>query len=109
MSLAFLGACETAKGDSTTPDEALHLAASLLFAGFRGVIATLWAMNDLDGPRVADTFYECLLKNCDPNSTPPVWPDLNKAAEALHFAILELRKEPGMKFARWVPFVHYGL
>jgi CHAT domain-containing protein len=39
MSLAFLSACETAKGDKTTPDEALHLAAS---AGFRGVVATMW-------------------------------------------------------------------
>jgi CHAT domain-containing protein len=42
MSLAFLSACETAKGDGKTPDEAMHLAASLLFAGFRGVVATMW-------------------------------------------------------------------
>jgi CHAT domain-containing protein len=42
MSLAFLSACETAKGDEKTPDEAMHLAASLLFAGFRGVVATIW-------------------------------------------------------------------
>lgn len=42
MSLAFLGACETAKGDSRTPDEAMHLAATLLFAGFHGVVATMW-------------------------------------------------------------------
>lgn len=42
MSLAFLSACETAKGDGSTPDEAMHLAATLLFAGFRGVVATMW-------------------------------------------------------------------
>lgn len=42
MSLAFLGACETAKGDRTVPDEAMHLAATLLFTGFRGVVATMW-------------------------------------------------------------------
>jgi CHAT domain-containing protein len=42
MSLAFLSACETAKGDDSTPDEAMHLAATLLFAGFRGVVATMW-------------------------------------------------------------------
>jgi CHAT domain-containing protein len=42
MSLAFLSACETAKGDGKTPDEAMHLAATLLFAGFRGVVATMW-------------------------------------------------------------------
>lgn len=42
LSLAFLSACETAKGDKTVPDEAMHLAATLLFAGFRGVVATMW-------------------------------------------------------------------
>jgi CHAT domain-containing protein len=42
MTLAFLSACETAKGDGSTPDEAMHLAATLLFAGFRGVVATMW-------------------------------------------------------------------
>jgi CHAT domain-containing protein len=42
MSLAFLSACETAKGDQSIPDEAMHLAATLLFAGFRGVVATMW-------------------------------------------------------------------
>jgi CHAT domain-containing protein len=42
MKLAFLSACETAKGDANTPDEAMHLAASLLFAGFGGVVATMW-------------------------------------------------------------------
>jgi CHAT domain-containing protein len=41
-SLAFLNACETARGDDVMPDEAIHLAASLLFAGFRGVVATMW-------------------------------------------------------------------
>ncbi|KAJ7246075.1 tetratricopeptide repeat-containing protein [Mycena rebaudengoi] len=109
MSLAFLSACETAKGDDSTPDEAMHLAATLLFAGFRGVVATMWTMNDEDGPKITDTFYENLFKDCDPNSTPPVVPDLTKSAEALHLAVSQLRKQPGMTFNRWVPFVHYGL
>jgi CHAT domain-containing protein len=42
MSLAFLSACETAKGDKIIPDEAMHLAATLMFAGFRSVVATMW-------------------------------------------------------------------
>jgi len=109
MSLAFLSACETAKGDKTLPDEAMHLAATLLFAGFHGVVATMWTMNDFDGPRIADTFYEHLFKNCDPNSNPPVHPDLTQAARALHFAVAKLREEPDIPFRRWVPFVHYGL
>ncbi|KAJ7203312.1 CHAT domain-containing protein [Mycena pura] len=109
MSLAFLSACQTAVGDKSIPDEAMHLAATLLFAGFRGVVGTMGNMQDLDGPKVADTFYEYLFKDFDPNTVPPQTLDLTKAAEALHFAVLKLRKEPGMTFCRWVPFVHYGL
>jgi CHAT domain-containing protein len=41
-SLAFLCACETAMGDKDLPDEAMHLGATLLFAGFRGTVATMW-------------------------------------------------------------------
>ncbi|KAJ7459431.1 CHAT domain-containing protein [Mycena galericulata] len=109
MSLAFLSACETAKGDKATPDEVMHLAASLMFAGFHSVVATMWTMQDFDGPKVADGFYEHLFKECAPNSTPPVLPDLKKSAEALHLAVDKLRREPGMSMSRWVPFVHYGL
>ncbi|KAG1739402.1 CHAT domain-containing protein [Suillus paluster] len=39
---AFLSACETAVGDSTTPDEVIHLAAGLQFVGVKSVIGTLW-------------------------------------------------------------------
>jgi len=46
-SLAFLNACETAMGTGSLPDEAIHLAASLLFGGFRGVVATMWCVFSL--------------------------------------------------------------
>jgi CHAT domain-containing protein len=39
---AFLSACETAKGDRTHVDEAIHLAATMLFVGFKSVAATMW-------------------------------------------------------------------
>ncbi|KAJ7456088.1 CHAT domain-containing protein [Mycena latifolia] len=109
MRLAFLSACETARGDETLPDEAMHLAATMLFAGFRGVVATMWRMADLDGPKIADTFYEQLFKGCDATADPPIPPDLLKAAEALHIAVKKLRADPNVSFSRWVPFVHYGL
>ena len=41
-SLAYLSACHTAMGDENVPDEAIHIASSLLFVGFRGVVATMW-------------------------------------------------------------------
>jgi CHAT domain-containing protein len=39
---AFLSACETAKGDARQPDQTIHLAATMLFVGFRSVVATMW-------------------------------------------------------------------
>jgi CHAT domain-containing protein len=39
---AFLSACETAKGDKKHPDQTVHLAAAMLFVGFRSVVATMW-------------------------------------------------------------------
>jgi CHAT domain-containing protein len=41
-SLAFLSACQTAQGKRDQPDEGVHLAASMLFCGFKSVIATMW-------------------------------------------------------------------
>jgi CHAT domain-containing protein len=40
--MAYLSACETAKGHLDQPDQAVHLAASMLYCGFRSVIATMW-------------------------------------------------------------------
>jgi CHAT domain-containing protein len=40
--LAFLSACETARGDKKQPDQGMHLAAAMLFSGFKSVIATMW-------------------------------------------------------------------
>jgi CHAT domain-containing protein len=42
--LAYLSACQTAKGDQNAPDQAVHIAASMLFCGFRSVIGTLWCV-----------------------------------------------------------------
>ncbi|KAJ6487303.1 CHAT domain-containing protein, partial [Mycena vulgaris] len=107
MGLAFLSACETSMGDKNLPDEAIHLAGTLLFAGFRSVVATMWTMHDPDGPEVAEAFYGHLFRNAEAKSNPPVFPNLGESAEALHLAVKKLRTHVG--FARWVPFVHYGL
>jgi CHAT domain-containing protein len=40
--LAFLSACQTAQGSEKQPDQAVHLAASMLFCGFRSVVGTMW-------------------------------------------------------------------
>jgi CHAT domain-containing protein len=39
--VAFLSACETAQGDKNHPDQVIHLAAAMLFTGFKSVVATM--------------------------------------------------------------------
>ena len=98
---AFLSACQTASGAETLPDEVVHLAASMLFMGYRSVIATMWSIRDKDAPMVADEVYRHLLSVEQPDST--------QAAKALHHAVARLRREsPEISFLSWVPFVHIG-
>lgn len=40
--LAYLSACETASTDKYQPDEVMNMAATILFIGFKSVIATMW-------------------------------------------------------------------
>ncbi|KAJ7209202.1 CHAT domain-containing protein [Mycena pura] len=93
MGLAFLSACQTAMGQKKLPDESIHIAATLLFAGFRSVVATMWTMQDADGPDIAEVFYEHLFRNVDPAANPPLFPDLNESAKALHLAVKKLHCE----------------
>ena len=100
--LAFLSACETAKGDSELPEEAIHLAAGMMMAGYESVVATMWAIVDEDGPIVAEKFYKYLIEEADG--------DGHRAAYALHDAVTHLRDVIGEReFARWVPFIHLGI
>ncbi|KDQ58370.1 hypothetical protein JAAARDRAFT_665956 [Jaapia argillacea MUCL 33604] len=106
-SLVFLSACQTAVGDQSLPDESIHLAATMLFAGFRGAVGTLWSISDEDGPEVADTFYSQLFSSEQPTGASQLIPDTAEAARALHVAVGKLRAE-GRSFTRWVPFIHLG-
>ncbi|KAG8711760.1 hypothetical protein FRC11_001919, partial [Ceratobasidium sp. 423] len=85
--LAFLSACQTAMGDEKMPDETVHLASGMLTAGYPSVIATMWSVWDKDAPFVADKVYSKLLKDGKM--------DFRDSARALHFAVVELRKNIG--------------
>ncbi|CAE6403994.1 unnamed protein product [Rhizoctonia solani] len=99
--LAFLSACQTATGDKELPDEAIHLAAGMLMAGYSSVIATMWSIVDEDAPLVADEVYARLLQGGRL--------DAGGAARALHLAVGKLREKVGDKaFSRWVPYIHMG-
>lgn len=100
--LAFLSACQTASGDKKLPDEAIHLAAGMLVAGYPTVIATMWSINDNDAPLIADVVYGRLAKDGKLDDA--------KAARALHAAVGALRDRVGEdEFVRWVPYVHIGI
>ena len=105
--LAFLSACQTATGHEGLPDEAVHLAAGMLTAGFQSVIGTMWSIIDEDAPVVAEAFYSTLLKEIR-RSEPKYGTSM--VAYALNEAVKKLREKVGDEnFERWVPFVHFGL
>ena len=100
---AFLSACHAAAGLKHLPGEAMHLAASLQFAGFPSVVATMWSIQDDDAPIVAEHIYKYLFRNglqvLDPS----------EAATALNHAIISLRENPDVTVERWAPFIHFGI
>jgi CHAT domain-containing protein len=97
---AFMSACQTAAGDKNLSEEAVHLAAGMLLAGYRSIIATMWSIKDQDAPLVADEVYACLFMDKQPDHT--------QAAYALHHAVRQLRQQ-NVSFASWVPFIHVGI
>jgi CHAT domain-containing protein len=99
--LAYLSACQTATGVEKLSEEAVHLTAGMLSAGYHGVIGTMWSIMDNDAPTVADVVYAHLLKQ--PN------PDVTQAAFALHEAIKKLCDVEKKSFFSWVPYIHVGI
>lgn len=109
--LAFLSACQTSTGDEKLSEEAVHLAGGMLAAGYRGVVATMWSIDDIHGPKLAEYFYENLLKKeVDIKSDSKELPS-EGAARALHYATQQIHQildnsEEGL--LAWVPYVHFG-
>lgn len=100
---AFLSACQTATGDEKLAQEAVHLAAGMMSAGYQGVIATMWSIMDSDAPLIADEVYAHIFKDSEP--------DPSQAARALHRAVKKLVEDSngGKSFLEWVPFIHFGI
>ncbi|VDB84740.1 unnamed protein product [Peniophora sp. CBMAI 1063] len=107
--LAFLSACQTATGDEKLSDESAHLAAGMIAAGFRGVVATMWSIQDADAPVVVEAYYRRLIEL---RKAGVVQEYETGAAYALHEAVKKLRESKSVgegAFIRWVPFVHFGV
>jgi CHAT domain-containing protein/tetratricopeptide (TPR) repeat protein len=97
---AFLSACKTAMGDSTVPDEVIHLAAGLQFAGVKSVVGTLWQVQDEVAFKVVSKFYE---EFCAGDRL-----DCTRAALALHRSVAFLQKEK-VPLQERIVFIHIGM
>ncbi|KAG1858279.1 CHAT domain-containing protein [Suillus tomentosus] len=97
----FLSACETAVGDLSTPDEVIHLAAGLQFAGVKSVVGTLWKVDDSTVQRLVKAFYENLCGDGTMNS--------KRAARALHRAVQSLASDKEIPLSQRIVFVHIGI
>ncbi|KAG1841251.1 CHAT domain-containing protein [Suillus subluteus] len=98
---AFLSACETAVGDHDTPDEVIHLAAGLQFAGVKSVIGTLWNVNNSTVQCLVEAFYKNLCGDGKMNS--------KRAAQALHQAVHSLAQDKDMPLDQHIVFMHIGI
>lgn len=78
----------------------MHLTAGMLFSGYRGAVGTLWSIWDQDAPHIAKNVYEGMQQKGGF--------DVEKAALALHKAVVKLRVQEGVTAERWVPFIHMG-
>ncbi|KAG2038155.1 CHAT domain-containing protein [Suillus americanus] len=98
---AFLSACHTAAGDRTAPDEVVHLAAAMQFAGFRGVVGTMWAVDDAVVVNMVSAFYEALLeKSPDELNSEHAAAALNAAAKKVDKSVVPLGQR--------IVFIHIG-
>ncbi|KAF6743689.1 CHAT domain-containing protein [Ephemerocybe angulata] len=108
--LAFLSACQTSTGQEKLSDEAVHLTAGMLAAGYRRVLGTMWSIGDNSAQEVATTFYEYLLAHRNDSSATGF--DGTHSAVALHYATQQLRlslDNSEHSLLTWIPFVHFGL
>jgi CHAT domain-containing protein len=97
--LAYLSACDTAHGPQRLADEAIHLTGAFHLAGYPHVIGTLWSISDPIAAAVARSVYDDI-------TTPA--PDADKAAEALHNAVRDVREANPDTPAIWAAHIHVG-
>ena len=94
---AYLSACHTTVGDEESPDEAIHLASAMQFAGFRSVIGTMWAVDDGETDEITSTFYKHMVDESGHL-------DHTRAAFALNKAM----KRMNVSFDQRILYIHLG-
>jgi hypothetical protein len=103
--LAYLSACDTSRGGTEIPDEAITLAAALQIAGYQHVIATLWQISELTATDVAKRVYDQIVTEHDG----AIQIDATGAAAALRAAVRAIRdKSPELPALYWAAYIHTG-
>ena len=95
---AYLSACHTTVGYEESPDEVIHLASAMQFAGFRSVIGTMWAVDDGQTNKITSTFYKHMVDESGRL-------DHTRAALALNETMKSVR---GVSFDQRVMYIHLG-
>ena len=107
----FLSSCQSGQGDEALADEVVHLAAGMLAAGYRGVIAATWSISDIYASEIAEGFYRHIL-DAQLEETAEWRLDSTRAAYALDHSIQQIREKLGDSeegLLAWVPYVHFGI
>ena len=95
--IAYLSACHTTVGDKESPDEVIHLAAAMQFAGFRSVIGTMWAVDDSQTNEVISSFYNLMIDDSGRL-------DYTRAARALRMTM----KKVDIRMDQRILYIHLG-
>ena len=109
VDFAFLSACQTSTGGETLSEEAVHLAAGMLAAGYRSVVATMWSIRDSYAPEFAKDFYTNVMEGSDRFSGENAALALHHASQNLQGKLTANKLDPELSFLTWVPYVHFGL
>ncbi|MER6778367.1 MULTISPECIES: CHAT domain-containing protein [unclassified Streptomyces] len=99
--LAFLAACNTARGGNDLADESIHLASAFLLAGYPQVVGSLWPLGDAAAPVVTGCAY-------GPVSGAARGPDLREVPFGVHEAALRLRAAYPHRPSIWAAHLHVG-
>jgi tetratricopeptide (TPR) repeat protein len=102
---AYLSACDTSRGGTEIPDEAITLATALQIAGYKHVIATLWQISGLTATEVVRRVYDRIITESDGE----IGLNADAAASALRAAIRSIRDESaGLPAVYWAAHIHTG-
>ena len=109
VDLAFLSACQTSTGDGRLSEEAVHLAAGMLAAGYRGVVATMWSIRDRYASEFAEDFYTNLIDGEASFSGAHAARAIHHAAQSLRQKLTLQKSDLELSLLVWVPYIHFGL